>query len=287
MDNTENKKTDRMPPPWLMYPWIPEGSIGWRMGFGEYYMMMFSQWFDTLTPEKQAEYKKSFPQPVCWNLEEHNLLRNKTFWIYKWGDRSGYNVEVIREEWNGGKKQKQISFWGHHPKAEGIIDQTCLSQWYKAEFQIGVERYSCMEQYMMAQKAKLFGDKETLEKIMCAEEQAVIKQLGREVKRFDSKIWDLFKLPIVMTGNYYKFAQITELRHYLLGTGDAWLVEASPYDRIWGIGLGADDKNVDNPNVWKGSNLLGFALMEVRDELKRLWKLENEFDFEALREQFQ
>lgn len=281
MDIPEKLKGTLMPPQWLMYPNIPEGSIGWRMGYGEYYTMAFDTWFSGLSKEEQEQYRRKFPQPICWNLEEDNLLRHEQFWIYKWQSRTGYDIKYIKNERKHGTHREQISFWGHQPNVEGMIDKSCLSQWYKAKFQIGVERYSCMEQYMMAQKARLFGDEETLKKIMDAEEQSVMKQLGREVKQFKSKVWNEYKLPIVMTGNYYKFAQIPELRHYLLGTGDALLVEASPFDTIWGIGLGENDRNVNEPKAWKGRNLLGFALMEVRDELKRLWKYENEIDFES------
>lgn len=130
---------------------------------------------------------------------------------------------------------------------------------------------------MMSKKAELFHDTEMLKMIMNTDKADEIQKYGRKVKHFDEDIWNQFKFPIVLTGNYYKFSQIPELRHFLLDTGNALLVEASPYDKIWGIGLKADDEKASDPNTWRGENLLGFALMEVRDELNRLWRYEKEF----------
>jgi ribA/ribD-fused uncharacterized protein len=91
--------------------------------------------------------------------------------------------------------------------------------------------------------------------------------LGRKVANFDGKIWNEHKFEIVRTGNMHKFSQHEELRQFLCNTRYHILVEASPYDNIWGIGLKADDARAQNPNLWRGENLLGFALMEVRDAL--------------------
>ena len=135
---------------------------------------------------------------------------------------------------------------------------------------------------MMAEKARLFGDKETLEKIMAATVQGKIKALGREVKNFDQTEWDKCKHTIVLTGNFQKFLQNPELKDFLLRTGDKILVEASPRDRIWGIGMGRANENACNPAAWRGRNLLGFALMEVRDELRRVCANEDKIDW-ALR----
>lgn len=121
---------------------------------------------------------------------------------------------------------------------------------------------------MMAQKAILFKDDEILQKIMSANNPAVYKSLGRQIRNFDSKIWDENKCKIVVSGNMAKFSQNPKLLDFLLKTGDRVLVEASPYDRIWGIGLAKDTPDIENPFKWKGINLLGFALMEVRENLK-------------------
>ena len=106
--------------------------------------------------------------------------------------------------------------------------------------------------------------------------QDKIKGLGRKVKNFDENIWNEVKYHIVLTGNYYKFSQNKQLRQVLLSTGESILVEASPLDMIWGIGIDANNENAYHPEKWNGSNLLGFALTEVREEIKRIRKYENE-----------
>lgn len=135
---------------------------------------------------------------------------------------------------------------------------------------------------MMAKKAELFGDKETCSQILNCSEPKKIKALGRKVKNFDETIWNKVKYSIVLNGNYFKFTQNPELREFLLDTGDSILAEASPYDGIWGIKMRDTDENIFNPLKWKGENLLGFALMEVRDEIRRVWKNADKCNFELL-----
>ncbi len=121
---------------------------------------------------------------------------------------------------------------------------------------------------MMAKKALLFDDSISFQKIIKANSPSEAKQLGRNVVNFDQKIWDQHKFEIVVKGNFLKFTHNKELQDFLLGTNDNILVEANPYDRIWGIGLNENSPNVKNPLRWRGLNLLGFALMEVRDIIK-------------------
>jgi ribA/ribD-fused uncharacterized protein len=121
---------------------------------------------------------------------------------------------------------------------------------------------------MMASKAKLFGDETSFQKIVVESEMKVIKELGREVRNFDGAVWDREKFGIVVAGNQAKFSQKEELSNYLLGTATKVLVEASTYDKIWGIGLAEDDPAAKSVTSWKGLNLLGFALMVVRSRLK-------------------
>lgn len=275
-----------MAPLWLMYPNIPEGSIGWRMGYGENYADEYYKWFYSLTDEQKREYNKKFPKPVCWYLS--NQIHHDSFWTYQWKSNNlpEYSVDTVKEEMEAGIEREKIFFWGHHSSDNGVIGKECLSQWYMSDFYVGHIKYCCMEQYMMSKKALLFGDDETNKKIMEAADQKTIKQLGREVKAFDEEIWNKFKRPIVLTGSYYKFSQHDRLRRYLLGTGEALLAEASPYDTIWGIGMDAKEASRCTVNEWRGTNLLGFALMEVRDELARIWRHENEIDFCDLHERF-
>ena len=121
---------------------------------------------------------------------------------------------------------------------------------------------------MMAQKALLFDDKEVYDQIMLADNPREYKALGRKIRNFDGKVWASRKYSIVVEGNKAKFSQNADLREYLLSTGDAILAEASPYDKIWGIGLYAAQAAKGTVQQWKGLNLLGCALMEVRDWLK-------------------
>ena len=160
-----------------------------------------------------------------------------------------------------------VFFWGHRPSKNGQISKSCFSQWWSVEFTIDGIIYHSAEQYMMAMKAKLFEDKDILEKILMCKTPIEAKKLGRKVKGFDLKQWAQQSYDIVKKGKYYKFKQNKPLLDFLLKTSPKVIVEASPVDPIWGIGLAEDHKDVHNPTLWKGKNLLGFALMEVRDEL--------------------
>ena len=142
-----------------------------------------------------------------------------------------------------------------------------FSQWFNRKFSDGENTYHNCEQYMMAHKALLFKDYTTYKKIMQTTNPKDIKRLGREVKNFDEKLWDCHKFNIVREGNYLKFSQNEDLLNILLLTKDTILVEASPYDKIWGVGLDVKNSDINNPYKWKGQNLLGYALMYVRDRL--------------------
>ena len=156
-----------------------------------------------------------------------------------------------------------VFFWRHIGYLEA-----CFSQWYPSDFMIDGIRYNCAEQYMMAEKAAVFGDKAIWYEIMACDNPEVIKKLGRRVGNFSPELWDAICRDIVKRGNIAKFSQNPELKKIQLSTGDKIIAEASPYDRIWGIGLDADDPDACCPELWKGENRLGFILMEVRDILK-------------------
>lgn len=167
------------------------------------------------------------------------------------------------------ERLKYLLFWGHNPARDGSITKNCLSQWYSCRFSVDGVIYNTAEQYMMAQKALLFGDSEIYQEIMNASHPKQFKDLGRKISGFDDDIWNQQKCDIVVKGNTAKFSQNQELKAFLLNTKNRILVEASPYDKIWGIGLSADDILCENPLCWKGENLLGFCLMEVRDLLRK------------------
>jgi len=121
---------------------------------------------------------------------------------------------------------------------------------------------------MMYGKAKLFGDADAMEKALNAKNPSAVKAVGRAVKGFDQTTWDANKFDLVVKANLAKLSSNEDLRDFLISTGKRVLVEASPVDKVWGIGLAQDDLAASNPNLWKGENLLGFALMEVREQLE-------------------
>jgi ribA/ribD-fused uncharacterized protein len=177
------------------------------------------------------------------------------------------SIEDLRRALEAGATPKYVLFWGHQRNADGSIGKGCFSQWFEASFQVDSETYLTAEHFMMAEKARLFGDAETRASILAARTPAEAKKLGRGVKGFDDALWEQSRFDIVVRANEAKFSQNQALRDYLLTTGDRVLVEVSPVDRIWGIGLAATDDRALEPRAWCGLNLLGFALMEVRARL--------------------
>ena len=177
------------------------------------------------------------------------------------------SVEKLRDFIAAEGKVKYLFFWGHR-QTGNMVTKTCLSQWYESPFEIEAIVYRTAEHYMMAQKARLFNDQDSLHKILQSKHPGEAKKLGRTVKSFQQDIWMENRTAIVVAGNLAKFSQNEELKEFLLNTRNRVLVEASPVDRIWGIGLAIDNPDIENPWKWKGLNLLGFALMQVREELK-------------------
>lgn len=178
-----------------------------------------------------------------------------------------YDIEWLKNEATDPEGLKFLYFWGHTNKSNEAVGKFCFSQWHDSPFAVDGVTYKTAEHWMMAKKALLFGDSEIFEKIVLTEKPAAVKDLGRKISGFVDKIWTAERYEIVKAGNLHKFKQHPELSAYLLGTGNRILVEASPVDRIWGIGLAQDHADASNPNRWLGLNLLGFALMEVRDIL--------------------
>ena len=178
------------------------------------------------------------------------------------------SVEQLLQQLQQGLKAEYLMFWGHQAPRDGRVTQSCFSQWFAAGFTLDGIDYPSAEHFMMAGKALLFDDQPTHARILKAVTPADVKQLGREVRGFDDARWNAARFEIVVQGNLAKFSQHPALADYLLATGDKVLVEASPVDRVWGIGLAADDKKATQPERWRGLNLLGFVLMEVRDRLR-------------------
>ena len=180
-----------------------------------------------------------------------------------------YDVQSIKQMASTEPNAKFIFFWGEKPDPKGVTE-TCLSQWYNVAFEVDGVKFHTAEQFMMAQKAILFNDREVYEEIMAADNPREYKKLGRKIRNFDPVVWDSKKFEIVVEGNKAKFSQNEDLKQYLLSTGSSFLVEASPYDKIWGIGLYPSQAAKGTVEDWKGQNLLGAALMEVRDWLRTL-----------------
>ncbi|WP_117213731.1 NADAR family protein [Allorhizocola rhizosphaerae] len=163
---------------------------------------------------------------------------------------------------------KFLPFWGHRPQRDGSVGTGCLSQWWPAAFTVDGVTFASAEHYMMWHKAMLFGDNAMAERILAAATPGEAKSLGRRVRDFDHAAWEEHRYGIVVSGSIAKFGQHDDLGAFLLGTGDRILVEASPMDRIWGIGLAAADPRAADPAQWRGLNLLGFALMDARAALR-------------------
>jgi ribA/ribD-fused uncharacterized protein len=162
---------------------------------------------------------------------------------------------------------KFLFFWGHQPERDGSAGAGCLSQWWRAPFSVDGREFATAEHYMMWRKAMLFGDPTSAARVLEAPHPHAAKKLGGRVADFDEEVWKEHRFAIVVAGNLAKFGAHEDLRAFLLGTGDRILVEASPLDRIWGIGLSRDDPDATDPTRWRGLNLLGEALMRVRAEL--------------------
>lgn len=158
-------------------------------------------------------------------------------------------------------------FYGHKESPDGRVTDSCFSQWFPAAFEVDGQIYPTAEHYMMAQKAVLFGDSEMLEKILACKTPKEAKAFGRQVQNFEPAIWETKRSKIVVDANLAKFSQNKKMKDFILASAPKILVEASPRDRIWGIGMGKGNPDAFDPTKWRGKNLLGFALMETRDLL--------------------
>ena len=159
-------------------------------------------------------------------------------------------------------EEKVICF--HNPDEENGY----LSNWYMSDFIIDGIKFSSMEQYMMYMKAVTFDDKDSADQILAITDVERIKELGRAVKYYNNVVWNGVRQVVVYKGLLEKFKQNIELREMLLSTGDSVLAECAVSDKIWGIGLSMHDEDRFDMSKWKGQSLLGFALMQVRDELR-------------------
>ena len=151
----------------------------------------------------------------------------------------------------------------HNPDEENGY----LSNWYPSKFAVNGVVFSSMEQYMMYKKAECFGDKDTADEILATDDVAKIKNLGRLVANYNESRWNGVRQIIVFEGLIEKFSRNEDLKEQLKATGNSILAECAVNDRIWGIGLSMKDPDRLEIDKWKGQNLLGYALMAVRERL--------------------
>lgn len=158
------------------------------------------------------------------------------------------------------------------------ITETCVyfysnndhfSNFYKSSFVVNDIEFNCGEQYIMYSKALLFKDNEIVNKILQESVPSKIKALGRKVKNYNDKIWCEIREDITYIGLLAKYMQNNDLKKLILDTGDKELVEASPYDKVWGIGMGITNPNIHDKTKW-GTNILGKILMRVRNNIRNL-----------------
>jgi len=143
-----------------------------------------------------------------------------------------------------------------------------FSQWAKVDMEIDGTKYNTCEQYMMAEKAKLFCDEDSRALIMISKDPREQKAIGRKVKNFNADDWNKVCRDVVYKANYAKFTQNSDCLMELISSRGKIIVEASPYDKIWGIGLAKDDPRALDRSQWQGTNWLGEAIMRVRDDIK-------------------
>ncbi len=174
------------------------------------------------------------------------------------------DVEALRRAIADGAAFRYRYFWGHKPRTDGQLSDSIFSQWWPCRIEVDGQRYASAEQLMMAGKARLFGDAEILAAVLATADPGACKALARKVRDFDEPTWAAARFDLVTRGNVAKFGQNAAYLKYLLGTGDDVLVEASPLDTIWGIGLARDNEDARDPDAWRGQNLLGFALVRAR-----------------------
>jgi ribA/ribD-fused uncharacterized protein len=178
------------------------------------------------------------------------------------------DVASLRAAVDAGRHLSFFFFWGHRASTVGAVGKWCLSQWWPVTFEVDARRYATAEHFMMAEKARMFEDADAERRILSSSDPAEAKRIGRTVRGFDERVWEQHRFAAVVRGNRAKFEQHPELASFLISRGEEVLVEASPNDSVWGIGLRETDGAARDPRRWPGLNLLGFALMDVRQLLR-------------------
>jgi ribA/ribD-fused uncharacterized protein len=148
-----------------------------------------------------------------------------------------YDIKWLIDQYENGETLEFLYFWGHSNTYNQDVGKFCFSQWFESIFIVEGKTYYNAEQWMMAQKAQLFEDDMVYEQILATSRPADVKELGRKVKGFNEEIWNEKRFEIVKLGNIHKFNQNRAFGNYLLKTENKIIIEASPNDAVWGIGL--------------------------------------------------
>ena len=185
-----------------------------------------------------------------------------------------YNLDWLINKFDSGETIEFVFFQGHTPTDNEAVGKFVFNQWFCSPFKVDKIEYKTAGHWMMAHKAMLFNDNESFDVIINADKTDEVKEIGRQIRGFDEVRWNENKYEIVRKGNIHKFRQNKILKDFLLATAARVIVEASPTDKIWGIGHSQDSNRIDNPHTWSGLNLLGFALMETRDFLNHFGDFE-------------
>ncbi|QSB03845.1 NADAR family protein [Natronoglycomyces albus] len=179
------------------------------------------------------------------------------------------NIDTLTSQIEVGRDFEFIFFWDYLDNHGGNLVPGCLDQWWPAPIEADGQRFATAEHFMMWHKAMMFEDVGIAGQILRSTNPAQAQQLGRHVADFDESVWASVRNDVVVAGNFAKFSQHRPLRDFLMSTGESILVEASSDDTLWGIGLAIDDPRRGDVWQWTGQNRLGFALMAVRDYLRR------------------
>ena len=180
-----------------------------------------------------------------------------------------YSLEWLMREANAGSDFDTLYFWGHSNDT-AMVNKSCFSQWSPHPFQSNRLIYPTAEHWMMSCKALFFGDRSINEQVLASGDPKIAKQLGRAVSNYSEVEWQRIRYQIVLNGNFQKFFQNETLKDFILSTENRLIVEASPNDTVWGIGLTEAQAQETDVTLWPGLNLLGFALMHVRDLILQL-----------------
>ncbi|WP_093024289.1 NADAR family protein [Pustulibacterium marinum] len=181
--------------------------------------------------------------------------------------KTNYSVEWLKEQLVNDEVKDFLLFEGKTTTHPTEVDERCLSRKYESSFKVNGIVYKTAEHWMMAQRARLFHEDKLAEAIIAADSIQKVQQLSREVNDKNEVIWKERRFDLAVEGNIHKFSQNPELKRFLLNTDEDVLVEANKNESVWGIGMGVENPKATEVFQWKGRNLLGFALMEVRDRL--------------------